>query len=491
MTGNPADAPMPGGPAGPAGPAGPVGPSGIDLFFERLRRLGVARATQGKVAGGVCAGLARRWNIDPLVARLVFVVLTVFGGFGLLAYLVALAMLPDEKGTIFAEEALRRRHGGAIFLVFIIAVMTVGEFFDRWWVWLAIPLALAAWWIVRGAAAGKSPRQLGSEAKTHAAEAADAVRGWGAATPPTPAPPLSAPYQPTYQAPPPYQPYQATPVSHATPTSPAADSPWGHLPQDHPAPMTAPHGMGPGRTWSPAPQAPAPLVVREKRRRGGFLVFITALGLAAITTGTLSSTNALGDRVAQPALFAVIAGCAVAALVLFVVALRGMRAPFTAFLLTLVLAVSAAAAFVPNPVGYLAGAGERSWTPVSGTGSTAYALGFGEGTLDLKGISPTADTTAGLSAQQVSVQLGFGELVVIVPDGVTARINLAIGAGDVIAEQPGGADPSSHLYSGGAGQQTYLVGTGSPDVVVNVSVGFGSVRLQSTTAPSVIRDGVS
>ena len=47
------------------------------------------------------------------------------------------------------------------------------------------------------------------------------------------------------------------------------------------------------------------------------------------------------------------------------------------------------------------------------------------------------------------------------------------------------------LYSGGAGQQTYLVGTGSPDVVVNVSVGFGSVRLQSTTAPSVIRDGVS
>ena len=89
------------------------------------------------------------------------------------------------------------------------------------------------------------------------------------------------------------------------------------------------------------------------------------------------------------------------------------------------------------------------------------------------------------------MQLGFGELVVIVPDGVTARINLAIGAGDVIAEQPGGADPSSHLYSGGAGQQTYLVGTGSPDVVVNVSVGFGSVRLQSTTAPSVIRDGVS
>ena len=72
----------PGGPAGPAGPAGPVGPSGIDVFFERLRRLGVARATQGKVAGGVCAGLARRWNIDPLVARLVFVVLTVFGGFG-------------------------------------------------------------------------------------------------------------------------------------------------------------------------------------------------------------------------------------------------------------------------------------------------------------------------------------------------------------------------------------------------------------------------
>lgn len=474
MTGTTADAPP------PSGPPGPASPTGIDSFFERLRRLGVARGTQGKVAGGVCTGLARRWNVDPLVVRAAFVVLTVFGGVGLLAYLVALALLPDESGTIFAEEALRRRNGSAIFLLVVIAFMLAGELSDRWWVWAAIPLALAAWWLVRGTAAGKTPRELGSEARGHAMDAAHTVRGWSAATPP------AQPTFPTAPAPgpqtPPYLP-------------PAAGSPWSNLPQDQPAPFAgphaAPHGMGPGRTWSPTPQPPAPLVLREKRRRGGLPVFLTTLGLGALTTGALVSTNALGDRVAHPTLFAVIAGCAVAALVLFVVALRGLRAPFTTFLVTIALVASAAATVVPNPVSVLSGAGERTWTPVPGAALTAYALGFGEGTLDLRAISSTADATSGTDVQEVTVQLGVGELVIIVPEGVTARINLSIGAGEVIAEQPGGTGSSTTLYSGGAGTEGYLIGTGSPDVIVNLSVGLGSVRLQSATAPSIIRDGAS
>lgn len=497
MTGTPADTPP------PSGPPGPAGPTGIDAFFERLRRLGVARVAHGKMAGGVCAGLARRWSVDPIVVRVAFAALMVFGGVGLLAYLVALALLPDERGTIFAEEALRRGDGSAIFLLVVIVLLLAGELSDRWWVWAALPLALATWWIVRGAATGKTPRQLGSEARGHAVDAAHTVRGWGAATPP--AQPTFPPAQPTFPpatSPGPQSPPQPTfpaappPGPHTPPhLPPAAGSPWSNLPQDQPAPFAgpyaAPHGMGPGRTWSPASQPPTPLVVREKRRRGGLPVFLTTLGLAALTAGALILTNALGDRVAHPTLFAVIAGCAVAALVLFVVALRGLRAPFTTFLVTIALVASAAATFVPNPVSVLSGAGERTWTPVPQAALTAYALGFGEATLDLAAISPTADATSGTDVQEVTVQLGVGELVIIVPEGVTARINLAIGSGEVLAEQPGGTGSSTTLYSGGAGTEGYLIGTGSPDVIVNLSVGLGSVRLQSATAPSIIRDGAS
>src|SRR5512134_2954752 len=59
--------------------------------YERLHR----SATDRKIAG-VAGGLGRHLNIDPTVLRVLFVVLALFGGAGLVLYVVAWLIVPVE-----------------------------------------------------------------------------------------------------------------------------------------------------------------------------------------------------------------------------------------------------------------------------------------------------------------------------------------------------------------------------------------------------------
>ena len=52
-------------------------------------------ATDRKISG-VCGGLAEYFNVDPTVVRLLWVVLSCMGGSGVLAYLVASIIMPEE-----------------------------------------------------------------------------------------------------------------------------------------------------------------------------------------------------------------------------------------------------------------------------------------------------------------------------------------------------------------------------------------------------------
>jgi phage shock protein PspC (stress-responsive transcriptional regulator) len=56
------------------------------------------RLREGRVVAGVCAGLAAYFGIDPTLVRLAFAVVTVFGGIGILVYLVAWIVIPEEGG---------------------------------------------------------------------------------------------------------------------------------------------------------------------------------------------------------------------------------------------------------------------------------------------------------------------------------------------------------------------------------------------------------
>jgi len=51
--------------------------------------------TDRKVAG-VCGGLAQYFNIDPTLIRVLFVVLAILGGSGLVLYLALWIIVPNE-----------------------------------------------------------------------------------------------------------------------------------------------------------------------------------------------------------------------------------------------------------------------------------------------------------------------------------------------------------------------------------------------------------
>jgi phage shock protein C len=68
------------------------------------------RIRDGRLVAGVCAGLAAYFGVDPTLVRLAFALLTVFGGAGVLLYLVAWVVIPDEtEGTSIAESVINKR----------------------------------------------------------------------------------------------------------------------------------------------------------------------------------------------------------------------------------------------------------------------------------------------------------------------------------------------------------------------------------------------
>ena len=57
--------------------------------------------------GGVCAGIAARLGIDPIIVRGIVVVIAVLGGPALLLYAAAWLLLPDSYDRIHLQEAIR------------------------------------------------------------------------------------------------------------------------------------------------------------------------------------------------------------------------------------------------------------------------------------------------------------------------------------------------------------------------------------------------
>jgi phage shock protein PspC (stress-responsive transcriptional regulator) len=57
------------------------------------------RDTEHRIIGGVCAGMGAYWNIDPLILRILFIVLILAGGIGVLIYLILYIVLPEAKTT--------------------------------------------------------------------------------------------------------------------------------------------------------------------------------------------------------------------------------------------------------------------------------------------------------------------------------------------------------------------------------------------------------
>jgi phage shock protein PspC (stress-responsive transcriptional regulator) len=68
------------------------------------------RRREGRVWAGVCVGLADYFGVDVNLVRLGFGIFTAFWGFGLVLYLLAWVLLPEEGESRSILESFVGRH---------------------------------------------------------------------------------------------------------------------------------------------------------------------------------------------------------------------------------------------------------------------------------------------------------------------------------------------------------------------------------------------
>lgn len=137
-------------------------PSGPRVTREEMKDLGrLRRSVTDRHIAGVAGGIARHLDIDPIIVRVALVVAVFFGGAGLLAYVGAWILVPEE-GTDDQPLGLDERSrtlalGGVGILALLCAV---GDWAGAFWFpWpLAIIAAIIVWFLHRKE---KSPPRSG------------------------------------------------------------------------------------------------------------------------------------------------------------------------------------------------------------------------------------------------------------------------------------------------------------------------------------------
>jgi len=135
---------------------------------------GLVRRRDERIVAGVCAGVARWLGVDPIVVRLAVCILALANGAGLLVYLVAWAILPEESAAgepavTGASPSTKRSSElalavGCITLGALLLVRWVTPFFPDHIVWPAVVAATGIGLVL--ARAGDSDRARWREAAT-------------------------------------------------------------------------------------------------------------------------------------------------------------------------------------------------------------------------------------------------------------------------------------------------------------------------------------
>jgi phage shock protein PspC (stress-responsive transcriptional regulator) len=122
---------------------------------EPQRRM--TRPRDDRVIAGVCSGLGRYFNVDPVLFRVAAVALIFFGGAGLILYVAAVLLIPNEGEE--RPETRRNRDRALAIVGVILLVVAAGSIFSHGVFhvgWLFGPflfialVALGVWWLVSG-----------------------------------------------------------------------------------------------------------------------------------------------------------------------------------------------------------------------------------------------------------------------------------------------------------------------------------------------------
>jgi phage shock protein PspC (stress-responsive transcriptional regulator) len=94
----------------------------------------LVRSSDGRMIAGVCKGIADHFGIDPMLVRIGFVVITFFGGAGVVAYGAAWLLVPEDgERTSIGERALHERRWGRIAGIVLIGVALATVARPVWW----------------------------------------------------------------------------------------------------------------------------------------------------------------------------------------------------------------------------------------------------------------------------------------------------------------------------------------------------------------------
>lgn len=71
----------------------------------------LTRSRSDKIVAGVCGGLARQFNIDSNLLRVIFVLVAIFGQIGWVVYAALWLFLPYEDGGPSGLDSLKKQFG--------------------------------------------------------------------------------------------------------------------------------------------------------------------------------------------------------------------------------------------------------------------------------------------------------------------------------------------------------------------------------------------
>jgi phage shock protein PspC (stress-responsive transcriptional regulator) len=427
--------------------------TGMDRFLGALRSIGIRRRTHDKWIAGVCSGLADRLGIDPVIVRVALVLLTMLGGAGIAIYLVAWALLPNDRDEIPAQRALRDGDGGSIVLLVFAALALFGDsaFGGTWWSgrpgwgfpWGLVLVGLLIWWLV--------------QRSDNRPDADQRVMNQQLGAPTTGAPTTGTLTTGT--------PTTGTPTTGAPTTSvpsPAASGP--AMATGRPTPSTVP----PSPTW-PVPVSYNPVSYKRLgRRSGGPLMALIAIGLALATYGSLLWAGAELNWTGSHQAIAFAGSLAAMGLLMVVLGFAGWRPGFVTFL-AIVLSIAAwSSAVVPTGIHLGGRIGDATWAPTSVSTDANYQLGVGNGVLNLSGLP-----TEGLSEAKIPAYVGMGELKVLVPQDLTVKVVGHVGLGEILLPN----DAGSSGQGGSDVSRTVTIGDGPTEVVVDAGVGIGQLTV--------------
>lgn len=380
--------------------------------------------------------MARTLGIDPILIRVAFVVLTIFGGSGIVLYLVGWLLIPESGQDRSRGERFLRDHNTLVVVaIVVLAILVLGPIV-AWRIWdggfgfgglvLLLLAGAAVIALSRRASDEKAPPRPVSAVAAEAAPP-QSVKGSDMET--------------TLIADP------STPTDHPTAVLPGMPPP-------------PPPGAAVGPVEPPPPPAPP----KEKSVLGRLTV-----GIALLVSGALIALD-VADVISVSAVVVISSALAVVALGLLVGAFVGRSRGLIALGICLVLVVIPLSA-VPDGIRWNTGegVGDRIYhVKTIDDLESEYALGAGSLTLDLRALTPK-------EAVAVDVSVGVGELIVMLPPDVPTHVESDVGAGviDMPLQQERDGVDLEHSWTRPVDEKSAV--TGSFDLTL--STGIGSVTV--------------